>query len=56
MSSKLLIINYFNFDILFFIKINISLQFLKINKIWKLNFLLPVEFEPKTSKFLRLAS
>ena len=39
MSSKLLLIfNSFHFNFLFLFKIKISLQFLKINKMWKINF------------------
>ena len=39
--------NYFLF--IFYIKI--SLQFLKLNKILKINFLLSVKFKPTTSVF-----
>ena len=53
MSSKLLIfifILFINFILILF-KIKILFQFLKIDKIWKINFLLPVGFEPTTSGF-----
>ena len=48
MSSKLLIFNYLIFC--FYLKLKFILIF-ELNKIWKINFLLPVGFEPTTSGF-----